>query len=821
MADNKKNNKKKQTNPQAKIFDKETIDTIGNLTKNTSDLESRIYGTSPMVKNEIDYTFGTMYKSIDLLTTGDGKNQNKVNHQRLIDDSMEDVNAAGLAQSLDAKLNGGSSDNMQVLNTIAMQNMPRTALYKDFDLICKFFPELERAIEVMRDSILSPDNISKESFSMIFKGSSDTDEIKHRVAQVRKDYKLDKRMSALVYETLKYGEANVFINTYSDEMQKMMNNKQLTVGALSEGLYVTEDGRPIKEAVGKEVLLENGFYKVKKTSINLTESYTATDEDTKASKVIVESLEGLVNVYEYDQNFLGTATEIKTLKESQIINISEADILSPDIDPTTKMYASNPFASLRAKKIKAKRGTTLNKNKKEEINIPGCVLRNLDTLKLYPMHAGDILIGSWYIETDNTLGGNVYDTLINAMGTTGNPNDVGRGVTATQGTQGGMVMDNAVLNQSLINKADRARMNGDFVMLSLAKLAVTKLDKKYLETNPDMVEFIYNFCRINDVVNNRVGIKLTFIPPEQMITFKLNEDKYNRGISKLSKALFPAKLYVIMLVSNFLTNTIRKNDMKAYYIKSGGLNKNVTQTVMNAAYQLKKTQFNIHDIMDINRTFNVIGKNHEIFIPVSENGDKPIDFDIISGDQGTGMENEFLDFLKKASLNALGVPPNLIDSLMDIDAVKPFVMANERFARSSIADQLELEEPLNDLLNTLADFEIENFNYGDMECHFPTPTTINNNNKTERLNNNQAMVDAMLKTYLGDAFMNTPTGPKVYDLMYNEVMKKLMPEIYTEYDLEKLFKTCNIKVTTAKDQPDAGGETDADAEINEIIDDED
>ncbi|MGL5745848.1 MAG: hypothetical protein ACRCXX_11990, partial [Cetobacterium sp.] len=209
---------------------------------------------------------------------------------------------------------------------------------------------------------------------------------------------------------------------------------------------------------------------------------------------------------------------------------------------------------------------------------------------------------------------------------------------------------------------------------------------------------------------------------------------------------------------------------------------------------------------------------------VSENGDKPIDFDIISGDNGTGMENELLDFLKKASLNGLGVPPNLVDSLMDIDAVKPFVMANERFARSSIADQIDLEEPLNDLVNTLADLEIESFTYGDLEAKFPTPTTINNNNKIEKLNNNQNLVDATLKAFLGDAFMNTPEGPKLYDMMYQKLMNKIMPELFAEFDLTTLLAQCRVDATKAK-KVDGNGEStddpDADSDINYIADDED
>ncbi|MGL5744622.1 MAG: hypothetical protein ACRCXX_05685, partial [Cetobacterium sp.] len=74
---------------EAEMLDKKTIETIATLTKNTTDLESRIFGVSPMVGNELDYLKLTTLSSIDSLTLGDGKNQAKANYKRLIDDSLE------------------------------------------------------------------------------------------------------------------------------------------------------------------------------------------------------------------------------------------------------------------------------------------------------------------------------------------------------------------------------------------------------------------------------------------------------------------------------------------------------------------------------------------------------------------------------------------------------------------------------------------------------------------------------------------------------------------------------------------------------------
>ncbi|MGL5715678.1 MAG: hypothetical protein ACRCX2_21835, partial [Paraclostridium sp.] len=247
---------------EAEMLDKKTIETIATLTKNTTDLESRIFGVSPMVGNELDYLKFTTLSSIDSLTLGDGKNQAKANYKRLIDDSLEGETEAE-ALNLSRRLGEESIEHMQTLSTIMMYNMPRAALYKDYDLICKFFPEMERAIEVMRDSILSPDNISKEVFSVNFSGSADSEEIKHRFGQLRKDYKLDKKVSNAVAKSIKYGEHSMFLNTYSDEISKMMEDKYKLISNLSESVVVTESGHVIKQTVDKEVVKDsNGFYKI-------------------------------------------------------------------------------------------------------------------------------------------------------------------------------------------------------------------------------------------------------------------------------------------------------------------------------------------------------------------------------------------------------------------------------------------------------------------------------------------------------------------------------------------------------------------------------
>ena len=860
-----------------KTYDKETLNAVAGLTKSTSDLEAKIYGVSPKIGNEIDFKFFRINNTIEDILYNDSR-ENKVSvTNKLIDDAKSDMETQGLAIDIENKMNSETEENMQMLSSITMQNMAKASLYKDYDLICKIFPEMDKAIEITRDAIVSADNISKETFHINYTTTKISEATKQRVLQLRNDYKLDKKISAWVYEALKYGEHHVFINSYSDEMTKLINRAEISNGSLNEStvidakdnqtykVYQRKSATPNDDELDIFINQNNQGVSLRKRNMTLTENVRKISECCKIhngnilnengslidglphninlklnENEIMGLIDNLIDVRYYDQDFLHSYTEITNFRENQISEniirgafdisgasnsvknlLTEAEMISGDITPESKLLKSNPFYQIRKDKINNRTRRSSKKSDRDKVNVPGSVIKNLDNLRLYTLYAGDIEVGAWYIETDNILGTNIYDTLMTAMNVGGNINDTSRGVVSTFGANGGMTLDSNALNQSLINRADRFRTNNDYIMMSLAKLAVKKLNKKYLETNPDMVEFIYNLCKTHDIINRKVGLKITFIPPEQLVSFKVNEDKYNKGVSIIAKSLFAAKLYVIMLVSNFLTNTVRKHDMRAYYIKQG-LNKNITQTIMNAAYQLKKTQFNIHDVMDINRTFNMIGKNHEIFIPVSENGDKPIDFDVIAGDSSTGMENEFLEFLKKAALNGLGMPPSLIDDVANIDSVRPFIMQNERFARSCIPLQIELQEPLNKFFNTLCKIEMgEDFIYDSVLCKFPTPTSVNKSNILEKLQNNQSIIEAQLKAYLGDAFMNTEQGPAIYDLMYKRLMSDAMPELMESTKLKRYRDEANMAVTKPTDAP-AEGEESTDADVNlAVMDDDD
>ena len=115
----------------------------------------------------------------------------------------------------------------------------------------------------------------------------------------------------------------------------------------------------------------------------------------------------------------------------------------------------------------------------------------------------------------------------------------------------------------------------------------------------------------------------------------------------------------------------------------------------------------------------------------------------------------------------------------------------------------------------------DDFIYDSVLCKFPTPTSVNKSNLLEKLQNNQSIIEAQLKAYLGDAFMNTEQGPAIYDLMYKRLMADAMPELMDSAKLKGYKEEASMSLTNAKETPTEGEEGSTDSDVNMAAMDDD
>ena len=94
----------------------------------------------------------------------------------------------------------------------------------------------------------------------------------------------------------------------------------------------------------------------------------------------------------------------------------------------------------------------------------------------------------------------------------------------------------------------------------------------------------------------------------------------------------------------------RGQDKRVYYVKQS-VEQNIAQTLLNVIDQIKKNNFNIMQIENMNSILNMTGQFNDYVIPVGMSGDPPINMEVLQG-QDINPQNEFMDKLETSRMHA-------------------------------------------------------------------------------------------------------------------------------------------------------------------------
>ena len=135
----------------------------------------------------------------------------------------------------------------------------------------------------------------------------------------------------------------------------------------------------------------------------------------------------------------------------------------------------------------------------------------------------------------------------------------------------------------------------------------------------------------------------------------------------------------------------------------------------------------------MNNILNITGRYNDHVIPVGSNGDSPIQFEVMQG-QDIQTPTEMLDSWKEEAINLTDVPIEFINTTMQVDYAMRFTMSNSKFLRSIFKRQFIVEKLLSKLFS-----RIYNYEYNDNEClieiHLPAPTFLAATNTTQLIAN--------------------------------------------------------------------------------------
>jgi hypothetical protein len=201
-------------------------------------------------------------------------------------------------------------------------------------------------------------------------------------------------------------------------------------------------------------------------------------------------------------------------------------------------------------------------------------------------------------------------------------------------------------------------------------------------------------------------IRVTFIPPEDIIHSYFNKDpKSNRGISSLLRALFPAKLYSCLYISNVIAILTRGNDKRVYYVKQN-VDTNIAGVLLNTINLIKESNFGLRQIENMNNIMNITGRFNDYVIPESASGEAPVRFEIMQG-QDVQHPTDLMNQLEEMAVNATDVPMEVIQARQQLDFATHYTMSNTRFLRKVYNLQAKFTKILTKLFTRIYDAEYE------------------------------------------------------------------------------------------------------------------
>ena len=292
----------------------------------------------------------------------------------------------------------------------------------------------------------------------------------------------------------------------------------------------------------------------------------------------------------------------------------------------------------------------------------------------------------------------------------------------------------------------------DEILKSIAGAISSNLNRTFINNNQDLTKEIYSILKYNDLYNvnkSEAKMKVTYIPPEDMThCYFKKDDVTNRGISDLVKALIPAKLWVCLNLTYIIGNMTRGQDKRVYYVKQT-VDTNISQTLLTTIDQIKRSNFNVRQIENINNILNIIGKYNDYVIPVSQGGDSPVQFEVMPG-QDIQPPTEIMDKLEESAINSTDVPLDVINARLSMDFATHYTMSNTRFLRKIVKRQAICEESrmYSGILTTVYNLEYDKQEV--LKLILPMPLFLDVSNTSQIIQNVNDLCNNIAEAFLAD-----------------------------------------------------------------------
>lgn len=767
MPNDNKDKNKEPKNPLLK-----GLRSLGNITRTTN---SRVFGTET---DTIDLLNKSLDNQIGELAIYSDSDKSVINSHmfksRITNENLNDLVKNKKATIYDY------IQNADVLNTVETlvggENTKFAQILKDYEIVKRCIPQIHKVINTIKNNIISPDAMSESAIGVKFPAACD-DADKHDIHDLIEKYELNKKLNDYVLDYLIASVRYETVIPYSaipDMLAASVTQLNETVDNI-EDMPINEAVEILQSSINHDTLLSksspvgaviNEAVTFKGENNNTNKDYEEDPTDyevrnknnftinpnelTVAVNEAISNLEFVNGGFEYFKRaFLNETVARKTDLGSSNKSVKEVlDDLRKD-SSTVHYYEDDKLDKLTKKKIKDIR---------KKVDFKGCHIENLNAARVIPFKLRDTVIGYYYVDTSPMVGNKTQN---NALTT---------------------IMDK--LNSSVYLKNDKENKAAEVEFSIIKKISeklIEAIDARFINDNYDDMDIIYEFVRTNELWKSNK--RVIFFHPDDVCEYKRSDG------SIMKNCMYLAKLYILTMLSNILANVTRGTDRNVYYVKTG-LTTDIEGHVNSAIRALKQNQIRYSDMGTINEVFNIVGSAVDAFMPVSADGEKPIEIETISG-QNVDMNNDFLNSLLKSIVQSFGVPSSVIDDFENIDFARSITMSNLDMARSVLDAQKEIEKPLTKELRLIISYELPDFKLVDeVYATLTPPSIIVHEMNKERIASTLEMINSVSELIVGPE--NESLQDKRLRLFKLEYLRRNIPTLNWDA-IDEINTTINQK----------------------------
>lgn len=648
---------------------------------------------------------------------------------------------------------------MSAVLTSYMSNKWIKDLDNEIDTVLKYCTKMAEALDLLRDAVIAADSTNKDS--IIVRDADMNNNLAifdERTQAIAKRYKMNTHRTKWYDNASKYGEQYVYCVPYNKVFTKMLKTKEQS--SLSS-IPVIENGTLNKDLNINDTISSNDF-KGKNFKIEIDTGrklQSAIDEASCVDKAFQKNLGRSLN-----EQFIHEDNVTKKNKLDKTIDDDNLE-LPEGFDNIT----SDGIVDVNYRK----------NNRKNKVDVKGGILKDLKHENLIPIYFDDVCVGYTYFEFNNGEGHNFYNNVLDTYGKGYQTSDTNKG-----------------LSETIANGMNNA--NADMLLKKISGTLSSKIDAEFINANQDLSKEIYAILKHNNVFNSidsandgPEAVRVSFLPVEDVHRLCFNEDEdTHRGISDVAKGLIPAKLFSCLYITNATGILTRGQDKRVYYVKQT-VETNIAQTMLNVINQIKKSNFNIRQIENMNNILNITGRFNDYIIPVGPSGDSPVQFEVMPGQQFE-INSDLYNMLEEMAVNSTGIPIELVQSRLSPDFATQFTSSSIKVLRMVYTRQGIYEEFEQDIWTKLYNYDYPDENVT-IECELPPPIFLSMTNTSQLIANTKEYVMQIAEyEYEGEQGDNVDAEKALF-------IKKMMRSILSSYvrsrDIERYKQSAKMEVS--------------------------